>query len=66
MIRRAHQIAVSLFLEETGEFGITNRQYGILLVLKAQPDSRSGGNRVSFVSHGLGLGYDRRPAISSR
>src|SRR6185436_3339124 len=37
MIRRAHQIAVSLFLEETGELGITNRQYGIMLVLKAQP-----------------------------
>ena len=37
MIRRAHQISVSLFLEETGELGITNRQYGILLVLKAQP-----------------------------
>jgi len=34
MIRRAHQIAVSLFLEETGALGITNRQYGILLVLK--------------------------------
>ena len=37
MIRRAHQIAVSLFLEETGELGITNRQYGIMLVLKAEP-----------------------------
>jgi DNA-binding MarR family transcriptional regulator len=37
MIRRAHQIAVSVFLEETGELGITNRQYGILLVLKHQP-----------------------------
>jgi DNA-binding MarR family transcriptional regulator len=37
MIRRAHQIAVSLFLEEAGELGITNRQYGILLVLKHQP-----------------------------
>ena len=37
LIRRAHQIAVSLFLEETGELGITNRQYGILLVLKHQP-----------------------------
>ena len=37
MIRRAHQIAVSLFLEETGELGITNRQYGIMLVLKARP-----------------------------
>ena len=37
MIRRAHQISVSLFLEETGALGITNRQYGILLVLKAEP-----------------------------
>jgi DNA-binding MarR family transcriptional regulator len=37
MIRRAHQIAVSLFLEETGKLGITNRQYGILLVLKQRP-----------------------------
>jgi DNA-binding MarR family transcriptional regulator len=37
MIRRAHQIAVSLFLEETGELGITNRQYGIMLVLRHQP-----------------------------
>jgi DNA-binding MarR family transcriptional regulator len=37
MIRRAHQISVSLFLEETGALGITNRQYGIMLVLKHQP-----------------------------
>jgi DNA-binding MarR family transcriptional regulator len=37
MIRRAHQIAVSMFLEETGELGITNRQYGIMLVLLHQP-----------------------------
>src|SRR2546423_14216810 len=37
MIRRAHQIPVSLFLEETGGLGITNRQYGIMLVLKAEP-----------------------------
>jgi MarR family transcriptional regulator, lower aerobic nicotinate degradation pathway regulator len=37
MIRRAHQIAVSLFLEETGALGITNRQYGIMLVLKEEP-----------------------------
>ena len=37
MIRRAHQISVSIFLEETGALGITNRQYGILLVLKARP-----------------------------
>jgi DNA-binding MarR family transcriptional regulator len=37
LIRRAHQIAVALFLEETGDLGITNRQYGILLVLKHHP-----------------------------
>jgi len=37
MIRRAHQISVSLFLEETGALGITNRQYGIMLVLRHQP-----------------------------
>ena len=37
LIRRAQQIAVSLFLEETGELGITNTQYGILMVLKEQP-----------------------------
>ena len=37
LIRRAHQTAVSLFLKETGELGITNRQYGILLALKHQP-----------------------------
>ena len=37
MIRRAHQIAVSMFLEETGALGITNRQYGIMLVLRHQP-----------------------------
>ena len=32
MIRRMQQISVSLFLEETGKLGVTNRQYGILLV----------------------------------
>ena len=37
LIRRAHQISVSLFLEETGELGITNRQYGIMLVLRHRP-----------------------------
>jgi len=37
MVRRAHQIAVSLFLEETRELGITTTQYGILTVLKHHP-----------------------------
>jgi hypothetical protein len=34
MIRRAHQIAVSVFLEETAELGVTSTQYGILHVLE--------------------------------
>ncbi len=37
MIRRAHQIAVSLFLEQTGELGITTTQYGILFLLRHRP-----------------------------
>ena len=50
MIRRAHQIAVSLFLDETGELGITNRQYGILFALRHQP----GADQIS-VARLLGL-----------
>ena len=50
LIRRAHQIAVSIFLEETGKLGITNRQYGILVLLKQQP----GLDQIS-VSKLLGL-----------
>jgi DNA-binding MarR family transcriptional regulator len=38
MIRRAHQIGVALFLEETGELRITTTQYGILYLLKHRPD----------------------------
>src|ERR1043165_7076160 len=37
MLRRAHQIAVSLFLEETGELNITTTQFGILHLLKHSP-----------------------------
>lgn len=37
LIRRAQQIAVSLFLEESGALGTTNTQYGILMVLKHRP-----------------------------
>src|SRR5262249_24959426 len=37
MIRRAHQIAVALFLEETGELKITTTQYGILCILERRP-----------------------------
>jgi DNA-binding MarR family transcriptional regulator len=52
LIRRAHQIAVSLFLEETGRLGITNRQYGILLVLKHHP----GIDQITVAKQ---LGLDR-------
>jgi DNA-binding MarR family transcriptional regulator len=50
MIRRAHQIAVSLFLEQTGELGITTTQYGILFLLR----QRTGIDQIT-VSKLLGL-----------
>jgi len=52
LIRRAQQIAVSLFLEETGELGVTNSQYGILFVLKHRP----GIDQISVAKL---LGLDR-------
>jgi MarR family transcriptional regulator, lower aerobic nicotinate degradation pathway regulator len=52
MIRRAHQIAVSLFVEETGKLGITSTQYGILFVLKHRP----GIDQISVAKL---LGLDR-------
>jgi DNA-binding MarR family transcriptional regulator len=52
LIRRAQQIAVSLFLEETGALGITSTQYGILIVLKHQP----GIDQISLARL---LGLDR-------
>jgi DNA-binding MarR family transcriptional regulator len=52
MIRRVHQIAVSLFIEETGKLGVTNSQYGILFVLKHRP----GIDQISVANL---LGLDR-------
>ena len=52
MIRRVHQIAVALFIEETGKLGVTNRQYGILFVLKHRP----GIDQISVANL---LGLDR-------
>ena len=37
MIRRMHQISVSVFLEETGKLRVTNRQWGILFLLTHRP-----------------------------
>lgn len=52
LIRRAHQIAVSLFLEETAQFGITTTQYGAMVVLRAMP-------RLDQVSLSRLVGIDR-------
>jgi DNA-binding MarR family transcriptional regulator len=38
MLRRAHQIAVSMFMEETGELGITTTQYGMMVLLRSRPN----------------------------
>ena len=37
MIRRAHQIAVAIFLEEARESRITPTQYGVLVILGHRP-----------------------------
>jgi hypothetical protein len=52
MIPRVHQIAVSLFLEEAGRLGISNRQRGILFALKHRP----GIDQISVAKL---LGLDR-------
>jgi DNA-binding MarR family transcriptional regulator len=56
LIRRAHQIAVSIFMEETGELGITNRQYGILVLLKRQKGGDRGIDQITVAKL---LGLDR-------
>jgi DNA-binding MarR family transcriptional regulator len=52
MLRRAHQIAVALFMEETGELRITTTQFGILHLLKHSP----GLDQISVAKL---LGLDR-------
>lgn len=47
LIRRAQQIAVSIFHEECGAFGITPVQYSILRLL----DSQEGLDQVSLANH---------------
>lgn len=34
MLRRAHQISVSLFMEQAGSSGVTTTQYGVLVILR--------------------------------
>jgi DNA-binding MarR family transcriptional regulator len=55
LIRRAHQIAVSLFVEEMGALGLTPTQSGILFVL----GHRSGLDQISVARM---LGLDRSTA----
>ena len=38
LLRRAHQISVSLFMEESAEFNITTTQYGVLVILRCFED----------------------------
>lgn len=38
MIRRAHQIATSIFLEEAGTLGVTTTQFGLLSLLQHRPE----------------------------
>jgi DNA-binding MarR family transcriptional regulator len=52
MLRRAHQIAIALFYEETGDLHITTTQFGILHLLKHQP----GLDQISVAKL---LGLDR-------
>ena len=59
MIRRVHQIAVSLFIDETGKLGVTNRQYGILFVLNGLASTR-------FLSPIYWASIARQPAWCSR
>jgi DNA-binding MarR family transcriptional regulator len=50
MLRRAHQIAVSVFLAETAELGVTTTQYGVLYLL-----GRRHGLDQASVARLLGL-----------
>jgi DNA-binding MarR family transcriptional regulator len=52
MIRRAHQIAVAVFVAETASLGVTTTQYGILYLLKHRPN-------VDQITASRLLGLDR-------
>jgi DNA-binding MarR family transcriptional regulator len=50
LIRRAHQLAVSIFMEETAEYGVTPVQFAILNALMDTPgeDQVTLAGRVAF------------------
>ncbi len=37
LLRRAHQISVSLFMDEAAAEGMTSTQYGLMFILRARP-----------------------------
>ncbi len=37
LMRRAHQISVSIFMDETAATGVTTTQYGLMYILRARP-----------------------------
>ena len=63
-IRRLQQIAVALFLEETGALGITPVQYAALMAVRQQPhlDQRSLARRIGFDTSTIGGVVDRLEA----
>src|SRR3954463_7333079 len=50
LIRRAHQLAVAIFMEETAEFGVTPVQFAILNALIEDPgeDQVTLAGKVAF------------------
>lgn len=50
LIRRAHQLAVAVFMEETGEYGVTPVQFAILNALIEDPgeDQVTLAGKVAF------------------
>ncbi len=52
MIRRAHQIATSIFADATAELGVTTTQFGILYLLRHRP-------KVDQITVARLLGLDR-------
>ena len=61
LIRRLQQIAVAIFLEDMGEFGITPVQYAVLRTLRSVPsiDQRSLAAQVGLDTSTLGGVVDR-------
>lgn len=57
MLRRAHQIATSIFLQASAPLGATTTQYGVLTVLQCQP----GIDQITLARR---LGLDRSTAGS--